>query len=110
MNQNLPLDEIANRIIDAILEERHINRESLSLRIRPILKIWLKQTDAAITSNRKKHASKDKLQWTIEKRGMEIEFWLNEIRRLTNEDQMKEYYAKINKERILQGYHTYEEE
>ena len=41
--EDLSINEIADRIIDVVLEQRIINREELTKRIRPILSIWFKK-------------------------------------------------------------------
>ena len=85
---DLSLDEIADKIITAILTEPHINKETLQLRIKPLLKIWLKKTDS-FKSNK---VDKNRLQFTIEKRGLSIKFWVEQIQKIKNKDEMQLLY------------------
>lgn len=90
---DLKLDEIANRITDAVLEERFINKESLLKRIRPILKIWLKRADG-VKNCKTKPATVHKLQWTVQAKRIEARYWLEVLRKEIGEDAMKPYYDK----------------
>lgn len=90
---NLSLDEISNRVVDAVLDERMINKDSLIKRIRPILKIWLKNTDTHKNVSKK---PKDKLVHTIEQRGIERDFWKQSLKDIVGDDKMQEYYNIVN--------------
>lgn len=90
---NLKLNEIADRICDAILEERFINKETLLSRIRPILKIWLKRADG-VKNCKTKPATVHKLQWTAQAKRVEARFWLEVLRKEIGEDAVKPYYDK----------------
>lgn len=100
MAYDLSLDEIANRIIDAILNERHINKENLHKLIRPILKIWIKQ----VNQFRKQRASKSKLQSTIENRGIQQQFWKEKFKNLVGEKNMQPYYNELDSILIKEGF------
>ena len=91
---NLSLDEIADRIIDVILDERILSKESLKLRIRPILKIWLKCTDSPkITTNDilPKHIK------TLEIRQITIDFWKTEFKKKATHEEFVNVSEKISK-------------
>jgi len=91
--RNISLDEIANRIVNVVLDSPYINKESLENKIRSILKIWIKQTD----SFKSQKADLPRLQFTIEKEEFEKHFWKNQVKELVTEDKMQEYYQKSNK-------------
>jgi len=98
--EDLSLNDIAEKIINAILQEPHINRESLQLRIRPILKIWLKKTDEFRTPK----VPKTKLQFTIENREIQLRYWLNITRKIAGLENMQPYYDELDKELKEKGY------
>lgn len=100
MAYDLSLDEIADRIIDAVLNERHINRESLRKIIRPILKIWLKKTDGF----RRQKAPKSKLQFTIENREIQQKYWMNKLKDMVGKDNMQSYYDELDSILVAEGY------
>ncbi len=45
--EDLSLNEIADRIVDAVLEQRVLNREELIKTIRPLLSIWTKRCNVS---------------------------------------------------------------
>ena len=97
---DLSLDEIAERIINVVLNERYINKESLTKIIKPILKIWLKKAD----SFKSQKAPKSKLQSTIESRNIQQKYWLGKVRELLSEDDMKVYYNELDELLFKEGY------
>lgn len=100
MGQNLKLDDIADRIIDAILSEPHLSRDMLFRIIRPNLKVWLKRTDEF-----KSHkVSKDKLQYTIEKKALEVKFWHDKMKALKTLGEMSSLYAEFSDIARREGY------
>lgn len=100
MAHDLSLDEISERLIDAILNEQYINKENLHKIIKPILKIWLKKTDEF----KSQKASKSQLQKTIENRGLQQKFWLNKFREIIGEDNMQPYYDELQEILIKEGH------
>jgi len=88
------LNDIAKRISDVVLEERYLNKESLTNKITPILKIWFNMNN----SHKKKSSKpKDKLLQTIEIRGMERDFYKEELKKIVGVEGMNDYYSMINK-------------
>lgn len=100
MEYDLSLDEIAERLIDAILNEQYINKENLHKIIRPILKVWLKKTDGF----KGQKASKCQLQKTIENRGIQQKFWLDKFREIIGKENMQPYYDELDKILRDEGY------
>lgn len=100
MAHDIKLDDIAERIIDAVLNEPILNRENLHNLIRPILKIWLKGTD----SFRRQKAPKSKLQITIEQRDIEKRFWHNKLKDFIGRENIQKYYDELNDILIKEGY------
>lgn len=99
---DISLDEISKRIVDAVLAEPHINRESLQNLIRPILKIWLKCTD----DFKSQKANKPKLQFTIENREIQQRFWRNKVRELVGNENMQDFYDELDHILVELGYKT----
>ncbi len=99
--EDLSLDEISSRIIDAVMDERHIDRKSLYKIIRPILKIWIKQSDRAKKTG---HASIDKLRITIENKELQQKYWLGKLRELVGSENIQAYYDELDKLLIEGGY------
>ena len=93
--KNLSIDEISNRIIDTILAETYLEKESLKEAIRPVLKIWLKNTDG-VKKYRGKSTDKAKLHFTQEQKRVSAKFWLDALREEIGEDNVKPYYDKHN--------------
>jgi len=98
---DLKLDDIADRIIDAVINEPHINRMSLKDLIKPILKIWLKTTDAYKKTGIPKI---DNLNYTIEKRTVEYKYFRDIVRNSCSPEQMTKYYEELNQQLISQGF------
>jgi hypothetical protein len=92
MNE-LSLNDIAERVVDAVLEERFLNKKSLTKTIRPILKIWFNKS-----SKHKKPSNKptDKLLETIEVRGLERVYWRKKVEEIVGADNMRPFYDEIN--------------
>lgn len=91
---DLPIDEIANRIIDAILSDNILTREKLKERIRPILKIWVKRADG-VKKYRGKNTPKAKLQEHINQKEIELEFWKKKLREVVGGSNMHPLYDEI---------------
>ena len=99
--KDISLDEITKRVVDAILEERHIDKVNLPKLIRPILKVWLKKTDSF---KKTKSANKNQLQRTIESRGLKEAYWHAEMKKLTNPQIMYQHYKNIDELLTKEGF------
>lgn len=97
---DLSLDEISERIAESILEETHLNKQSLCNVIRPNLKIWLKQSDKC----KKSKASPEKLQTIVDQKQLEIDYWKNKFRNIIGKDKMAPYYDELNQMLIEENY------
>lgn len=97
---DLSLDEITTRVIDAVLAQPYINRETLNPLIRSVLKVWLKSTDEF----KSQKANKTKLQCTIENREVQQKFWLSKVRELVGNNDMNPLYDELDEILIKQGY------
>lgn len=93
LKKDLSLNDIAEKVVDAILEEKILSKESLIQRIRPILKIWIKcANEPKITSNKvlPKHIK------TIENRRITAEFWRDKYKMLVSKEELHKSYDEIN--------------
>lgn len=98
---DLSIDEIASRIVDAIMAQPFIYREKLTEIITPVLKIWIKQTDKYKKTG---VAHIDKLQATIQSRDIQQKFWLGKVKELTGPDRMQVYYDELDQILVREGY------
>jgi len=97
------LDDISERLVDAILSDNILSKEELIPKCRSILKAWVNAYDRPVNYDNIK-TDKGVLQRTIEQRGFEKEFWKNKLSSLIGKEKMKEEYAEINKELEIKGY------
>ena len=105
--KDLKLDEISERIADAILEERFFNKKTLIEKIKPLLKIWTSNT--SVPNKKRRTADTHKLQWTIAKNIAEKRYWLNVLRKEIGEEKVKPYYDECRKHIADSGYGEYKE-
>lgn len=98
---DLSLDEIASRIVDAIMAQPFIHREKLIETITPVLKIWIKQTDKYKKTG---VARIDKLQITIQSRDVQQKYWLNKFKEIIGPEQMQQYYDELDEILTRDGY------
>jgi hypothetical protein len=90
------LDEIAERLVDAVLADHILQRDKLIPRVRAIIQAWVKVNDRPADYNTIK-TDKGILQKTIEQRGVEKEFWRNAMKENFGADKMQIYYEHLNK-------------
>lgn len=90
------LDDVTTKIVDAILDEPILKKEVILPRVRIILKAWVNANDRPVNYNDIK-TEKGQLQRTIEKRGLEKEYWRRKLKEITPVEKMETYYAEINK-------------
>lgn len=63
---DLSIDEIANRIIDGILNEPNFNRISLKNIIAPILRVWIKRAQSPKSAKAYENALKSEMAKNLE--------------------------------------------
>lgn len=97
---DLSLNEISDRIIEAVLAETYIEKKSLKKIIRPILNIWIKNANGFRTQK----ASKPKLQKTIEQKDIELKYWLKKLRDVKGIENMQSYYEELDSILVKEGY------
>ena len=97
---DLSLDEITQRIIDAILNERFISQVKLYDIIRPNLAIWIKQQNKIKIPK----ANLSQLQKTVEIRGIEKDYWRSRVINMVGKRNMQEHYDKLNELLKSEGY------
>ena len=98
---DLSIDEIASRIVDAIMAQPFIYREKLIGTITPVLKIWIKQTDKYKKTG---IAHIDKLQMTIQSRDVQQKYWLNKLKEIIGPEQMQPYYNELDEILTREGF------
>jgi|GEM_PF-1606812 hypothetical protein len=97
------LDEIAERLVDAILSDNFLQRDKLIPRCRSIIQAWVKVNDRPVNYDEPKTSS-GKLQKTIEQRGFEKEYWRSKIIEIKGKENMQKYYDELDKSLIDMGY------
>lgn len=100
--ENLKLQEVSERIADSILADNYLSKDKMVSKILLLLKTWIKVNDRAKYDKVK--TDKGRLVWTIERTEFQHKFWLNKVRELVSEDQIKELYQEINKSLKENGY------
>lgn len=88
----LSLDEITDRIVEAVLQEPFINKKELTPVIRATLKIWIIQLERA--KGFSKSDGKLAAQFTIIE--TERDFWKNKARELFSESKLQEAYDELD--------------
>lgn len=82
--KELSIDEVADRLVDAILNETHLNRESLLQLINPHLKIWVNQRKYL------SHVKESRVH--IQKR----EFWKRQLQNVIGRAKTKELQDELD--------------
>lgn len=108
---DLSIEEVTRRVVEGILDLRYFDRQSLSDKVRPILRVWLKQADKTkkYRGVGKRNVPQAKLQYTIDKEKFTCKMWLNELRKVVSEDEMKKLYEAHKTELKRAGLYTYDD-
>lgn len=97
--QTLPLEEITKIITDSILADNILDKEKLPMKIKSLLKIWLKVRDIPKdwdnpnSRNTKTDLGKMKRSQNI--KDVEAMYWREQLRIIIGEDNMKHHYKQI---------------
>lgn len=100
-NAKLPLDEITNILTESILSEHILDKEKLPLKIKSLLKVWIKvrdvpnNFDTPKTKQRKESTDVGKLKYSQAVKDIEALYWREKLRIIIGEDQMKNYYNEL---------------
>lgn len=98
--QDLKVEDIAERIVDAILELPTFSRKSLIDTIKPLINIWIKKQNIKKTNN----PNIDNLYITIEKTKLESLHWKTLCRSLVSEDEMQKQFKLLqDKNKLLES-------
>lgn len=89
---DLKIEEIAERVVEAIMAEPVFNKKALIKVTLPALKVWLKKTD---TPKKTGNVSKDKYLFTIAKRGVEVQYWKKVVRGFAGGEKMQVHYERL---------------
>lgn len=98
MENTLPLDDITKILTDAILSEDILDKEKLPIKLRSLLKVWLKVRDTPKdwdnpnAKNTKTDLGKMKRSQQI--KDIEATYWREQLRIEIGEDKMKNYYEQ----------------
>lgn len=101
--KTLSLETIAERIADGILEEKYINKETIISKVKLVLRVWHKVTNRPINYDKIK-TDAGKLQFTIEKKDLERDFWLVLAREKIGAENMQKHYDKLKEHLGELGY------
>lgn len=99
----LSLPVIAERIADSILSEKYVNKGTIIDKITVNLKVWHKLTNRPVDYDKIK-TDKGRLQYTIEKKDIELEFWRKKMKETTEAEKMNEYYLELKNLTTELGY------
>ena len=91
----ISLDDLSERIADSIIDLPSMSsKEDIRLTVRSQLKIWHDVTNRPVERKEPK-TPKAKLQYTIEKRGIEREFWRKKLISIIGKENMQEHYDEL---------------
>src|SRR4051812_4728067 len=97
------LDDVVERLVDAILEDAILQRDKLIPRCRAIIQAWVRLNDRPNNYDEPK-TPYGKLQKTIESRDIANVFWKDEIKKLVGPANMQPYYDDLSNKLIEAGY------
>lgn len=102
---NPSLEDISEEIASDIVSMPFLNKESIKTKLLPLLRIWLPNNTRA----KKNKATPHKLQWTIERKDIELKFWLNKCREGYTPEQIEAFYKEQYEELEIKGYKIYKQ-
>lgn len=101
-NATLPLEEITKILTESILSEHILDKEKLPLKIKSLLKVWIKvrdvpnNFDTPKTKQRQENTDVGKLKYAQAVKDIEALYWREKLRILIGEEQMKVYYNELD--------------
>lgn len=93
MSLDIKIEEIANRMADAIISDNVFTKEKLIPKIVSILKIWINVKNQPVLGRRRKTNLEQMIQ-IQQKYKIEKDFWKNKVKNLTNRP-MQSYYNEL---------------
>ena len=91
--------ELAEIIADAIREENYFTKDVLIPKIRTLIRMFRLDIAAKTYSNIENPTKTQRLIRSNELHNLEKEFWKQELKKILKEDNMTEYYTKLDIER-----------
>lgn len=91
---DIKVSEVVNRIIDVVLEENIISKESLQKRIHPILSIWVRKRNLTKKSSNPKNIN-NQIR-ALEMQRVETQFWKHKCKDIVNDSEMNEFYSELD--------------
>lgn len=99
MKKNIAFEELSYIIVDSVLSENYLNRDSLTVKIKTILKAFnLKLNQNNYT--KEKPSKTGRLIRAVELQNIECEFWKNQFRDISAEQDILIAYEKLNDLRL----------
>ena len=92
---NLSLDEITTRIVDAVLNEPILNKEKLTTMIRSIIKIWMNVKNLP-KNNNKGWTKTSKYKLLIKKGEVELNFWKKKYKESVDSQQLNKCFDELD--------------
>lgn len=95
--KDIKLNDICERIADAILADNIFSKPELIVKIRSILKIWFWKRAEPRSNAGGSENKYNKVVQTLHKEKVECLYWRKEIRKLISENEMKFHYIELEK-------------
>lgn len=103
MSKTLSLETIAERIADGILEEKYVNKAVIIEKVKIVLRVWHKLTNRPQNYDAIKTPA-GRLQFTIEKKDIELSYWRDLMKKEVGADNMQPHYDKLKETVTELGY------
>ena len=99
MKKNISFEELSSIIVDSVLSENYLNRDSLTIKIKTILRAF--NLKLSQTNYTKEKASKTgKLVRAVEVQNIECDFWKNQFRDISTKEDILIAYEKLDNLRL----------
>jgi hypothetical protein len=97
------LDDIIERLIEAILADNIFSKDKLRPRLRAILGAWIKIQDSPVAGREPKTPAEKYIR-TIEQKNLEQYFWRKQLEAKIGPQGMKAHYEALKQHLIEQGF------
>ncbi|MES2004317.1 MAG: hypothetical protein V4450_07335 [Bacteroidota bacterium] len=104
--RNYTIDELADMMVDAVLSESILNKQTLVPKVRALIKtmVDLKNTPRNYDAKESKSTAARRLR-TIEQKDAEIKFWLKIVRELDG-DNIEKHFKQQKAMLVAKGFLT----
>lgn len=94
------LNQLSKSIVGIVLEENIMDKTKLELRVRSFLSAFIQKFDKPKLTKTVTDKERERLFNAEKRQEFEKKYWLNELRKVLSEDEMKEKYINLDKELI----------